>query len=150
MLQITLLALAAFILTSISWNVEAAPPSGETARNQLLETLHCEDCDLKGVDLSNQNLSGANLENANLTSANLDNTNLRGANLQGATMLDLNLSNTPLAGANLKNADLSDIDIDEMFEYVEIIGAQFEGARFKYGIICGPAPDKGGWGCQQR
>ena len=64
-------------------------------------------------------------------------------------MLRLKLGDTALSGANLKNADLSDLDIDAVFEYVEIIGTQFEGARFKDGVVCGPPPTKGGWGCQQ-
>lgn len=122
--------------------------TGVAAKTQLLATGNCPACDLSGVDLSGQNLIGANLARANISGANLSNTNLRGANLQGATMLKLKLSDTALAGANLKQANLSDLDIDLVFEYVEIIGTQFEGARFKYGVVCGPPPNKGGWGCQ--
>ncbi len=121
---------------------------GEAAKAQLLATGNCPACDLSDVDLSGQKLIGVNLAGANISGANLSNTNLRGANLQGATMLRLKLSDTSLAGANLKQADLSDLDIDLVFEYVEIIGTQFEGARFEHGIVCGPPPDKGGWGCQ--
>ncbi len=137
---------AAYICLSL--NAYADTLQGEAARNQLLETGQCPACDLRGVDLSGQELVGANLAGADLSGANLTNTNLRGANLHGATMLKLNLSDTALSGANLKQADLSDIDIDLVFEDVEIIGTQFEGARFKYGVVCGPSPDKGGWGCQ--
>ena len=147
LLKTTLLVLS---LAGLGQSAYAEALSGSAARDQLISTLQCPGCDLSGLDLSNQKLTGANLQNANFSGANLDNTNLRGANLQGATMLGLSLSNTPLAGANLKQADLSDIDIDEVFEYVEIIGTQFEGARFKHGVVCGPAPDKGGWGCQHR
>ncbi len=129
--------------------VTADTLTGEAAKTQLLATGNCPACDLSGVNLSGQELVGANLARANMSGANLSNTNLRGANLQGATMLRLKLSDTALAGANLKQADLSDLDIDLVFEYVEIIGTQFEGARFKYGIVCGPPPNKGGWGCQQ-
>ncbi len=121
---------------------------GLAAKDQLLNTGNCPTCDLSGVDLSGHDLKGANLAGANLSGANLRNTSLRGANLQGAAMLRLNLSDTPLAGANLKDADMSDLDIDMVFEYVEIIGTQLEGARFKYGVVCGPPPNKGGWGCQ--
>ena len=137
------------LLLSLSLAVAADTLTGEAAKAQLLATGSCPACDLSGVDLSGQKLAGANLSGANISGANLTNTNLRGANLQGATMLRLKLSDTALAGANLKYADLSDIDIDLVFEYVEIIGTQFEGARFKHGVVCGPPPNKGGWGCQQ-
>jgi len=133
---------------SLCFSAAADTPSGAAAKTQLLTTGNCPACDLTRADLSDQNLMGANLAGANLSGANLSNTNLRGANLQGATMLRIILSDTALAGANLKQADLSDLDIDMVFEYVEIIGTQFEGARFKYGIVCGPPPNKGGWGCQ--
>jgi uncharacterized protein YjbI with pentapeptide repeats len=142
--------IAALIITIFSLNFTAFAdnPSGEMARRQLLETGHCPGCDLRGIDLSNEKLIGANLAGADLSGAQLENTNLRGANLQGATLLKLDLSETRLAGANLKHANLSDQDIDVTFEYVEIIGTQLEGARFKYGVVCGALPDKGGWGCQ--
>lgn len=136
------------LLGFLVFKVYAADLSGGAAKAQLLETLKCPACDLSETDLSGQNLQGANLAGANLSGANLNGTNLRGANLENATMLRLELSETALSGANLKNADLSDIDIDKVFEYVEIIGTQFEGARFKGGLVCGPAPKKGGWGCQ--
>lgn len=131
-------------LTALADNLK-----GEAAKMQLLSTGSCPACDLSYADLSGHDLIGANLAGANLSGANLEHTNLRGANLQGATLLGLNLSDTPLSGANLKQADLSDLDIDLVFEDVEIIGTQFEGARFKHGIVCGPPPNKGGWGCQQ-
>ena len=136
------------LFLSLSLVAVADKLASEAAKAQLLATGDCPACDLRGVDLSGRELIGANLTGANLSGANLSNTNLRGANLQGATMLRLTLSDTALAGANLKQADLSDLDIDMVFEYVEIIGTQFEGARFKYGIVCGPPPNKGGWGCQ--
>ena len=119
------------------------------AMAQLLATKSCPQCDLRGVDLSGQNLRGADLSGANLSSANLRDANLRGANLQGAKLQQVVLEDTLLAGANLRDADLSDMDVDEVFESIEIIGTQFEGARFKYGVVCGPSPTKGGWGCQQ-
>jgi uncharacterized protein YjbI with pentapeptide repeats len=141
--------LTSALYLSLSLAAVADTLSGEATKAQLLATGDCPACDLREVDLSGQELIGANLVGANLSGANLNNTNLRGANLQGATMLRLKLSDTALAGANLKQADLSDLDIDLVFEYVEIIGTQFEGARFKYGIVCGPPPNKGGWGCQE-
>lgn len=123
---------------------------GVAARAQLLANGSCPGCDLRGTDLSGLTLSGANLAGANLSGAVLRHTNLRGANLQGAVMLNLQLGDTALAGANLSQADLSDLDIDLVFEYVEIVGTRLEGARFKYGIVCGPPPEKGGWGCQHQ
>lgn len=117
--------------------------------NRLIETRACAGCELQNSDLSGIDLSGVDLSAANLNGSKLHQTNLRGANLRGASLRNISLSDTALAGADLRNADLSDIDIDQVFEYVEIIGTQFEGARFKHGVICGPAPTKGGWGCQQ-
>ena len=141
---------ATFIFTTLCLSLiaYADKPSDNPARKRLLETGQCPVCDLRNADLSNQALIGANLAGADLSGAQLKNTNLRGANLQGATLLKLDLTETYLAGANLKYADLSDQDIDLTFEYVEIIGTQLEGARFKYGVTCGASPDKGGWGCQ--
>ena len=117
---------------------------------QLLQTKICVSCDLSGTDLEGLNLQGVNLNNANLAGANLTNTNLRGANLMGANLKGVILLDTLLAGADLRNADMSDLDIDIAFESIEIIGTQFEGARFKYGVVCGPAPEKGGWGCRHQ
>jgi len=133
----------------LSLSSSAAEPNITAAVKQLRETGQCPACILRGANLAGMDLSGANLAGADISGANLTQTNLRGANLQGATMLGLALSETMLSGANLKNADMSDLDIDEVFEYVEIIGTQFEGARFKDNVVCGPAPFKGGWGCQQ-
>lgn len=117
--------------------------------NRLIETRACSGCELQNSDLSGMDLSGVDLSGAILNGSKLHQTNLRGANLQGASLLNIKLSETALSGADLRNADLSDLDIDQVFEYLEIIGTQFEGARFKHGVICGPAPTKGGWGCQQ-
>jgi len=120
---------------------------GKEARAQLIKTLKCPKCDLRGVDLSSLKLEAANLAGADLSGANLTGTNLRRANLQGARLLKVDLTETSLAAANLKYADLSDLDIDVAFEFVEIIATQLEGARFKYGIVCGGPPKRGGWGC---
>jgi len=136
------------LFLSLSLTAHAEPLKGKAAISELLATGNCPACDLSYTDLSGLDLTDANLAGANLSGANLRNTNLRGANLQGAIMLKLDLSDTALSGANLKQANLSDLDIDLVFEDVEIIGTQLEGARFKYGVVCGPPPDKGGWGCQ--
>jgi uncharacterized protein YjbI with pentapeptide repeats len=114
----------------------------------LVAVRACEGCDLHGANLAGADLSGVNLEAADLSGANLEATNLRGANLSRAILLKARIIDTKLSGANLRMADLSDLDIDQAFESLEIIGAQLEGARFADGVICGPAPNKGGWGCQ--
>jgi len=146
----TLPLLILFIGASFfSLSIPAEEQDTAASVRQLLETGQCPACILRGADLAGMDLSGANLAGADISGANLAQTNLRGANLQGATMLGLSLSETMLSGANLKNADMTDLDIDEVFEDVEIIGTQFEGARFKDNVVCGPAPFKGGWGCQQ-
>lgn len=136
------------LLIFFSSDAFAANTDTSAALNQLIEARACPDCQLLNSDLSGLNLSGVDLSGAVLDGSNLNQTNLRGANLQGASLLDIELSETALSGADLRNADLSDLDIDQVFEDVEIIGTQLEGARFKDGVICGPAPDKGGWGCQ--
>lgn len=115
---------------------------------QLLETNACPGCDLRGANLAHMNLLGANLQSANLSGADLTETNFRGANLSNANLVNTKLIETKLNGANLRNADLSHLDIDEAFEWIEIIGTQLEGARFKNDVTCGPMPKKGGWGCQ--
>lgn len=116
--------------------------------SKLLNTNSCPHCDLSGADLSGQELIAANLEAANLSGANLSGTNLIGANLSFSILKSVIFLDTRLAGANLRNADLTDLDIDVAFEWLEITGTQLEGARFKYGVTCGPPPEKGGWGCQ--
>ena len=121
-----------------------------TSLIHLLETNSCPGCDLSGEDLSGLDLSRADLSHARLAGANLSGTNLRGARLSHADLRGSILTDTRLAGADLREADLRDLDIDEAFESMEIIGTRLEGARFKDGVICGKAPDKGGWGCQHR
>jgi hypothetical protein len=69
---------------------------------KLKETLVCQSCDLRGVNLYGAILIGARLENANLENANLSMADLGGASLSGA-----NLTNADLTGANLTSADLS-------------------------------------------
>lgn len=115
---------------------------------RLLETNSCPGCDLSGLDLSGLNLSRADLSYARLAGANLSGTSLRGARLSHADLRGSLLIDTRLAGADLREADLRDLDIDEAFESMEIIGTRLEGARFKDGVVCGKAPEKGGWGCQ--
>lgn len=136
------------MLSSMIATTNAEPLSGQSALQKLLTSGKCHGCDLRYADLSNRQLMGASLVDANLTGAKLDNTNLRGADLRGATLRDVTLTSTKLAGAKLQRADLSDTNIDQAFEYVEITGTRLEGARFKYGVVCGPPPTRGGWGCQ--
>lgn len=133
----------------------------------LLDTKVCNGCDLEGADLHGKALEGAklrwsNLKDADLRSANLNgadltgaslerarlgNANLQGAKLEGARMLGVDLSEVRLIGADLRWADLRHLDVDLAFEFVELIGVQLEGARFKDGVRCAGFPPKGGWGC---
>ena len=131
-------------LLSLTHLAHGDPRTDNANLSRLIETRACAGCELQNSDFSGMDLSGVDLSGAILNGSKLHQTNLRGANLQGASLLNIKLSETALSGADLRNADLSDIDIDHVFEYVEIIGTQFEGARFKHGIICGPAPTKGG------
>jgi len=103
----------------------------------LLHVNVCDDCYLRGVDLSETNLiwtylvrtdlshanlsnanlshsnysysdlSNANLSNANLSITNMNHVNLSHADLSGANLSMTNLSHADLSGANLSNADLS-------------------------------------------
>jgi uncharacterized protein YjbI with pentapeptide repeats len=47
----------------------------------LIETRHCEDCNLKGVDLSGHDLIDADITFTNLSKANLRHANLTDAHL---------------------------------------------------------------------
>lgn len=123
--------------------------SVSTPLSRWIETRACVACELHNSDLSWIDLSGVDLSGANQNGSKLHLANLRGANLLGASLLNISQSVTTLSSTDLRNADLSDIDIDQAFEYVEIIDTQFEGPRFKHGVVCGPAPVKDGWGCQQ-
>ncbi len=134
----------------------------------LLDTKICNECDLESAvlrdeqlagaqlkganlnkaDLRGANLRGADLTGASLTDANLSHTDLRGAKLRRATLLGVDLTETQLIGADLREADLRHLDIDIVFEFVELIGVQLEGARFKHGVRCAGFPAKGGWGCK--
>ncbi|MFQ5754717.1 MAG: pentapeptide repeat-containing protein [Acidiferrobacterales bacterium] len=133
----------------------------------LLDTKICNGCDLQGADLRNKALEGAQLKWSNLNDADLQgvklnggdltgatlerarlaNANFQGAKLQGARLLGVDLSEVKLIGADLRWADLRHLDVDLAFEFVELIGVQLEGARFKDGVRCGGFPPKGGWGC---
>lgn len=134
----------------------------------LLDTKICNGCDLESADLRDQQLAGSQLQGANLnradlrganlrgadltgaslTQAKLSDTDLRGAKLRRATLIGVDLTETHLLGADLREADLRHLDIDIAFEFVELIGVQLDGARFKNGVRCAGFPTKGGWGCK--
>ena len=150
-IQLSHIILLMLCATLLGVNAEEVEPSEKTIKqniSKLLESKQCVECNLMGSDLSGLNLSGVNLTGTKLDNSNLRKTNFRGAKLQGVSMLGVALEETMFAGADLRETNFSDLDIDEVFESVEIIGTLFEGAKFKYGIICGPPPIKGGWGCQ--
>ena len=122
--------------------------SSEQFKTQLLQTRSCVGCNLSSANLSGLDLSGVNLTGADLSNARLEATNLTGANLSQSTLLGVDLTQTKLIGSNLRGANLTDVDIDSAFEFIDLTAVQLEGARFKFGVVCGPFPQKGGWGCQ--
>ena len=117
-------------------------------RDQQLEGAQLKGANLNKADLRGANLRGADLTGASLTQAKLSHTDLRGAKLRRATLMGVDLTETRLIGADLREADLRHLDIDIAFEFVELIGVQLEGARFKNGVRCAGFPTKGGWGCK--
>lgn len=136
----------------------------------LLAAKACLGCDLRGADLSKQNLvranlkwsdlsaadlRGADLSAADLTGAILENAKitdarLEGAKLEGARLVGTELHAAHLTGADLRWADMSHLDADFDLEFVDLVGVQLQGARFKHGVRCAGVPDKGGWGCKAR
>jgi len=160
-----MLTATAFVLASLFMAPAVAFDPAELDR--LLKTKHCNGCNLEGVDLRGKalqgaelrwvmldradlrgaNLKGADLTGASLQGARLERANLQGARLEGARLLGVDLSEVKLIGADLRWADLRHLDVDVDFEFVELIGVQLEGARFKDGVRCGGFPPKGGWGC---
>lgn len=63
---------------------------------------------------------------------------LRGADLVGADLAGADLRDARLEGADLRGAVLRGADLR---------GVRLEGARFAHGVVCGPPPAKGGFGC---
>ncbi|HAC62075.1 MAG TPA: hypothetical protein DCF68_00710 [Cyanothece sp. UBA12306] len=82
-----------------------------SAREQLLKTNQCADCDLSGQDLSGLDLRNAFLPRANLINAKLIGSDLRGAFLQEAKLCNAKLISADLRGANLNFANLTDADL---------------------------------------
>ncbi len=121
---------------------------GAVLRDEQLAGAQLKGANLNKADLRGANLRGADLTGASLTDANLSQTALRGAKLRRATLLGVDLTETQLIGADLREADLRHLDIDIAFEFVELIGVQLDGARFKNGVRCAGFPSKGGWCCK--
>jgi len=67
------------------------------------------------------------------------------ADLRGVALHAVNIT-----GADLREADLRHLDADMDLEFVTLVGVRMEGARFNDGVICGPMPEKGGFGCAAR
>lgn len=108
------------------WAMPAwAADSGDLA--VLEQSGACSGCDLSGADLRERELDGAEF---------------RGADLRGVA-----LHAVRLAGADLRDTDLRHLDADLDLEFVDLRGVRLEGARFADGVVCGPMPDKGGFGC---
>jgi uncharacterized protein YjbI with pentapeptide repeats len=117
-------------------------------RDEQLDGAELKGANLNKADLRGANLRGADLTGASLTQAKLSDTDLRGAKLRRATLMGVDLTETHLIGADLREVDLRHLDIDIAFEFVELIGVQLDGARFKHGVRCAGFPTKGGWGCK--
>ncbi|WP_242034001.1 serine/threonine-protein kinase [Coleofasciculus sp. FACHB-542] len=145
---------AGLVLTSLGFATVKDRPSLVKADlvRQLLETNHCDRCDLSYVhlsraDLSNAYLTGANLRDAYLRGANLIGADLtgadlrnaylavadltivkfRGANLEGADFQDAYLGSADLRGVKLRDANLEAADL----EGADLTGADLRGANLK-------------------
>ena len=151
-----------FLLMLSSCAIQA---EGELER--LLKTLSCESCDLSGQNLRGKDLTGASLRNSRLVGTDLRDTIIDRADLTGVDLRDAKVGNTSAIGTRFRQADLRGVRLDQMsllgadlretnlthlevdfdLEFVDLVGVQLEGARFKHGVTCGPFPPKGGWGC---
>lgn len=99
----------------------SAPTDVAKNLSRLLDTGHCYNCALQGVDLSGKNLDKADLEGADLSGSKLAGADIREANLKGAVLIGADLRNANLKGADLYKANLSNADLT---------GANIEGALF--------------------
>ena len=95
--------LAALLLACAPITAKAGNPE---QLMRVLDSRHCQGCELQDADLVHADLRDAHLKGAQLQRANLSGAMLDGADLRGA-----NLSFTSLAGASLKGADLRGSDL---------------------------------------
>ena len=130
------------------WRALVAADPADLER--LGATGHCPGCDLRSADLAQRVLIGANLAAADLRDARLAGADLRGAVLRDADLRGVVLHRVELAGADLRGADLRHLDADLDLELVDLRGVRMEGARLDHGVVCGPPPQKGGFGCATR
>ena len=84
------------------------------ARDFIIATNYCRNCDLTGIelaglDLSNGNFSGTTFTGANLNITNFNAANLTSANLAGSAiqMVQAIFDNATLTNTNFRSADLS-------------------------------------------
>ncbi|MDC1418830.1 pentapeptide repeat-containing protein [Candidatus Thioglobus sp.] len=96
----------------------------------------CNNCYLKGVNLSGSNLSEASfyytdLRDADLSGADLSGSNLRDADLSESDLRDADLSGADLRGSDLRGADLSGADLRKAVFNGETVftGANLSGAN---------------------
>jgi uncharacterized protein YjbI with pentapeptide repeats len=104
----------------------------------------CNNCYLKGVNLSGSDLSGASfyyadLRDADLRDADLSEADLRDAYLRGSDLRKADLSGADLTGADLRDADLSGADLrkavfngETFFTGANLSGANLFGLEVKY------------------
>jgi len=135
---------ASLLLAAVLGVAGAADPR---AVDRLLETGDCKGCDLSGADLRGRDLDGAKLRGATLRDARLAGARLRGADLRQADLRGVRLHAVDITGADLRGADLRHLDADMDLEFVTLAGVRLEGARFADGVVCGPPPANGGFGC---
>jgi uncharacterized protein YjbI with pentapeptide repeats len=136
---------AGLLLTSLGLVAVKDRPSLVKADlvRQLLETNHCDRCDLSHVhlsraDLSNAYLTGANLREAYLRGANLIGADLTGADLRNAYLVVADLTIVNFKGANLKGADLRDAYLESAdLRGVKLRDANLEGADLEGADLTG-------------
>jgi len=106
----------------------------------------CEDCDLRGANISKDRLldpslyfailKAANLKRANLSKAYLKRANLSEANLSEANLTGANLTGANLKGANLKEANLSEANLTGAnTKNVRLDGAKYCKTKMPWGEL---------------
>ena len=101
---------------------------------KLKITGECEDCDLRGVDLSgfhfreNANINRSNFSGSNLSGADLSNVKFWRNNFKNADLSNANLSGTGSCESNFEGADFSYSDL----RYTSFNGSNFKNADFDH------------------
>lgn len=85
------------------------------ARDYIISSNQCINCNLTGIDLSRLNLTagtfnGSTFTHADLTLTDLTRANLNNANLSPATLTDTNLADAAIHSTNFRSADLTTVN----------------------------------------